>query len=738
MTKPMATTQCSNPECQTPNPLENKVCEKCEMPLLKRYLRPLGDWIESFEVGQLIDERYLLKSDKVVLDTKPGIPPEFTEDIPENIRKYLRLFPYRLHLPQIYTYYSSGDEEQPVEIGLLEYGTVPLNESGENRYPELLPSLTEVWSETKNNPLRQLNWLWQMAKLWQPLEGQQMVSSLLEPSLIRVNAGLVQLLDLHQDEHHFHSVKELGRLWLSLVEGTSPLIVDYLETLCNYLQRGKIPHPEYLLTYFEPALTQCGQWYDKKYQIFTLTDSGPTRDHNEDACYPLEKKLIEPNGSQPNFTIVCDGVGGQDGGEIASQLAIDTLVEEIPKLPLFAETRNAQKCTQELADVINLTNDRISERNDSEHRQDRQRMGTTVVLTVVHDHEVYLANVGDSRIYRITADSCHQVTVDDDLASREVRLGYLFYRDAIKYPNAGALVQALGMSNANSLYPNVTRLITDEDCIFLLCSDGLSDYDRVDQYWAQEIAPILATEKDLPTVGKELIKIANKKNGHDNVTISLLYCQIKLTSLEQTPLTIAAVEASLETIKEENQPTSELSDEFPSDLQPTEPLPTPEETLTVKKTNFPLILGVLVIVVLIVSAGVYGIWQLLQPTPIPIPVPSPSITPPSPPSPPTPSPQSSLPQPGTLILLTGVLRLSQTPDNNQPYPDIPADSILQILPQEAVEKNIKVKICQIAAETPPNTPSFKELEGKEAWITTPILSPSVYQPYQGEKVGSCL
>ncbi|MDJ0728929.1 MAG: serine/threonine-protein phosphatase [Crocosphaera sp.] len=724
----MATIQCSNPECQTINPSENRVCEKCETPLLKRYLRPLGDWIESLEVGQLVDERYWLISHQVVLDSKPGIPPEFSEDIPDKLRKYLRLFPYRLHLPQIYTYYNPFSEEsdQGGEIGLLEYGTIPLNESGEPRYPELLPKLTEIWPQAKDNPLRQLNWLWQMATLWQPLAGQQMVSSLLDFSLVAVNAGVIQLLDFHQDEHNFHSVKELGKLWLSLVEDTSPLIVDYLQSLCDYLQRGKIPHPEYLLTYFEPALTDCGRWYDKQYQIFTLTDAGPTRDHNEDACYPPAGELIEPPANQPNFTIVCDGVGGQDGGEIASNLAIDTLVEEIPKLPMFSETRNSQQGLQDLAEVISLSNNRISERNDAENRQDRQRMGTTLVLSLVHDHEVYLASVGDSRIYRITPESCHQVTTDDDLASREVRLGYLFYRDAIKYPNAGALVQALGMTNANSLYPNLTRLITDDDCIFLLCSDGLSDYDRVDQYWKLKIAGILTQEKDLPTVGKELIDVANDKNGHDNVTISLLYCQIKFSSVEPTPLSITSIEASFETAKEEINPTIDTSDDLPSDLQPTEPFPSRDETPVLKKRNFFLLFSLLGIIVLIIGAGVYGLWKLLQPTPTPISVPSPS-----------PPPQSSLPESGTMIQLRTTLSLEETPAGNQLAQDVPPDSILQILTQEDTQKAIKVKICQIAAETSPEALSLKELEGKEAWIATPNLQPSVYRPYQGETVGNC-
>ncbi|MGK7957240.1 MAG: protein phosphatase 2C domain-containing protein [Crocosphaera sp.] len=732
MTEPMATIQCSNPECQTNNPIENRLCEKCNTPLLRRYLRPLGNWVESLEIGTLVDERYLLISREVVLDSKPGIPPEFSEDIPEKIRKYLRLFPHRLHLPQIYTYYNPSPEDaedQGGEIALLEYGTIPLNELGKPHHPQLLPTLTEVWGQTQDNPLRQLNWLWQMAKLWQPLEGQQMVSSLLDPALVRVNAGVIQLLDYHPDEHNFHSVKELGQLWLSLIEGTSPLIVDYLQSLCDHLQHKKIPHPEYLLNYFEPALSHCGQWYEKKYQIFTLTDTGPTRDHNEDACYPQSGEQVDPPPNEPNFTIVCDGVGGQDGGEIASGLALDTLAQEIPQLPMFGEVRNSQQGLQDLAEVINLTNDRISERNDTEQRQNRQRMGTTLVLTLVHDHEVYLANVGDSRIYRITADGCHQVTIDDDLASREVRLGYLFYRDAIKYPNAGALVQALGMSNANSLYPNVTNLVTDEDCVFLLCSDGLSDYDRVDQYWDLTIAPILAQETDLPTVGEQLIDIANTQNGHDNVTISLLYCQIRFTAVDPTPLSIEDVETVLEAVKEETQSTIDPSDDLedlPSDLQPTVPLPENEETPTIKKTNLPLILGVFVILILILGAGIYGMGQLLQPSPTP-------ITRPSPP----PSPNASLPEEGTLIQLTEVISLSETVEGTQLDQDLPAESIVQILSQEDSEKGIKVKICQIAPQTSPEEPSLTELEGKEAWIATTALPSSVYQPYNGETVENC-
>ncbi|HEY9704626.1 MAG TPA: hypothetical protein V6C58_19450, partial [Allocoleopsis sp.] len=183
---------------------------------------------------------------------------------------------------------------------------------------------------------------------------------------------------------------------------------------------------------------------------------------------------------------------------------------------------------QQLESAVKLANDRICERNDQERRSDRGRMGTTVVMTLGDEHQVYIAHVGDSRVYRISKTGCHQVTLDDDVASREVRLGYYLYRDTLQHSASGALVQALGMSPSGNLHPNVQRLITDEECIFLLCSDGLSDYDRVDQYWEKEILPILTKSKNisLSDLGRKLIEIANTKNGHDNVTVGLVHCEI--------------------------------------------------------------------------------------------------------------------------------------------------------------------------------------------------------------------
>jgi len=101
-------------------------------------------------------------------------------------------------------------------------------------------------------------------------------------------------------------------------------------------------------------------------------------------------------------------------------------------------------------------------------------------------------------------------------------MGYALYREALQYPSAGALVQALGMGASARLRPTINRAILDEDCVFLLCSDGLSDRDRVEQYWESEILPILAGKTTVATAGKRLVEIANTRNGHAGDEVSII------------------------------------------------------------------------------------------------------------------------------------------------------------------------------------------------------------------------
>ena len=648
------TIQCQNLTCLSPNALTNRFCEKCGTPLVKPYLWMMGDWVRTYyHVGELIDNRYLVKQPQIVLDTKPAQAPQAPEEPPSWISLYLKLLPFHLHIPQVYGYIPSPDERLNMDIWLLEYGAIPLDETGELIYPELLPTLAEVWSQASD--LRQIHWLWQMAKLWHPLQKKAVVSSLLNPSLMRVNNQLLQLLELSKDEATAPNLRDLGALWAGLMPTAAANIQDFLASLTQELESGDLDRPESLIAILDYALQHYGGGQERSYEIFTCTDTGPLREHNEDACYPPTNQAITLAHGQNPLAIVCDGIGGQEGGEIAAQLAIETLPREINRSPTTDMEVYPESHSLVLEQAIRVTNDLISQRNDQESRQERQRMGTTLVMAFAQAQEMYAAHVGDSRIYWITPHSCHQVTVDDDLASREVKLGYLLYRDAIQYPNAGALVQALGMSSATNLHPTVQRLIIDQDCVFLLCSDGLSDYDRVEQYWDSEILPLLRGEKTVTAVGESLLQLANQKNGHDNSTIALVYCRVVPKAEPVTPLVYAQAKERI--IPDLNDQDFDYSgDTYPGEEVVTAiPTPPPASSSVSSHTSPPALTRVSPLVVGAIAVGVLGLlaaiaWQFLSPHPAfnpsisPAPVTSPSPTPGTIPPAPVTSPS---PTPGT-------------------------------------------------------------------------------------------
>ena len=644
----VTTLQCQNLTCLSPNALTNRFCEKCGTPLVKRYLWMMGDWVRTYyHVGELIDNRYLVKQPQIVLDTKPAQAPQAPDEPPSWISLYLKLLPFHLHIPQVYGYIPSPDERLNMDIWLLEYGTIPLDETGELIYPELLPTLAEVWSQASD--VRQIHWLWQMAKLWYPLQRKAVVSSLLNPSLTRVNNQLLQLLELSKDEATAPNLRDLGALWAGLMPTAAANIQDFLASLTQELESGDLDRPESLIAILDYALQHYGGGQERSYEIFTCTDTGPLREHNEDACYPPTNQAITLAHGQNPLAIVCDGIGGQEGGEIAAQLAIETLPREINRSATTDMEVYPDSHSLVLELAIRVTNDLISQRNDQESRQDRQRMGTTLVMAFAQAQEMYAAHVGDSRIYWITAHSCHQVTVDDDLASREVKLGYLLYRDAIQYPNAGALVQALGMSSATNLHPTVQRLIIDQDCVFLLCSDGLSDYDRVEQYWDSEIVPLLRGEKNVTAVGESLLQLANQKNGHDNSTIALVYCRVVPAAEPVRPLVYAQAKERI--IPDLNdQDFDHSSDTYPGEEVVTAiPTPPPASSSVSSRTSPPAPTSVSPLVVVVIAVGVLGLlaaiaWQFLSrhpasnPSISPAPVTSPSPTPVTTPSAPVTSP----------------------------------------------------------------------------------------------------
>ncbi|MEO1670319.1 MAG: PP2C family serine/threonine-protein phosphatase [Cyanobacteria bacterium J06631_2] len=517
MSHPEPKIQCSNPHCVASNSLEASICERCSTPIIRRYLWSNDKAIAPEQKQTLIDDRYLALTEQIFLDTQPTKPPLTPEEVPAEIVVYLQLFAYYPHIPQPYGLLNAR------QSWLFDYGTVPTTTSGELAYPQkLIPRIKDLWSEA--TPLQQLNWLWQIGKLWRSLAAKGVASSLLEPNLLGLNGQLLQLLHLKPDLEHQPTLRDLGSLWSEWADYAHASVKNVILQLAGNLETGTISQANQLVAVLDRAISLYCQTQQYSYRTYALSDSGPSRSNNEDAAYPLYERPQDISSAENGLAIVCDGVGGHDGGEIASGETIRYLQHKISALEL--KKLSSPTISHKLNKYINNANDIISKRNDTEQRQERQRMGTTLVMALSCAQEMYLGHVGDSRIYWITRNSCHQMTVDDDLASREVRLGYALYRDSLQYPSAGALIQALGMRDSAALHPNLQRYIIDDECIFLLCTDGLSDFDRIEQQWRYNILPLLAEKQDLASAVKELVNLANEKNGHDNVTVALVHCQV--------------------------------------------------------------------------------------------------------------------------------------------------------------------------------------------------------------------
>ncbi|WAS04721.1 protein phosphatase 2C domain-containing protein [Gloeomargaritales cyanobacterium VI4D9] len=511
--------ECSNPNCYSLNPETNRVCQVCSAPLEFIFLWVTGDPLVGVELERPYQERYSLRGPNLLLDLQPGRQPLSLDTIPTEAQPYLRLFPFRLHLPQIRAVLPVGGQPRLAltQVPLLpeEYGTST---------PRLKPvqPFGKAWGEATG--FRQLSWLWQIARLWPMLSYQQVAGSLLQPQLLRVEGPVFRLRELVHDGGQATLV-QLGELLSRLIPTTQPVVRGLMEQVCEGMIQQQITSAEELAQRVDRGLDEFRHTWNGQVSVVALTDPGPTRRRNEDACYPAPHQHSRLTGTDGlPFAIVCDGIGGHEGGDMASNLAIETVSQQLnPRVLAKVDTKVV---TEELATIVCNANDRITQVNNQQQRQERQRMGTTLTMTLLRDYEVFLANVGDSRIYWITRYGCYQVTTDDDVASREVRLGYSIYPQALRQPAAGALVQALGINASNLLHPTVQRFPLDEDSVFLLCSDGLSDNNLVDQYWQLELLPVLTGEVDLPTATQRLIDLANQKNGHDNVTVVLVHYQV--------------------------------------------------------------------------------------------------------------------------------------------------------------------------------------------------------------------
>ncbi|WP_413200442.1 serine/threonine phosphatase [Nostoc piscinale] len=258
------------------------------------------------------------------------------------------------------------------------------------------------------------------------------------------------------------------------------------------------------------------------------TDVGRQRQHNEDYFgidTKIEKLELPRNRiyQARGLYILCDGMGGHAGGEIASELAVNTVKQYFQE---FWQT-NQRPTEANMREAVYLANQAIYQLNQQDARSGIGRMGTTLVILVIQDTEAVVAHVGDSRLYRLTRKrGLEQITVDHEVGQREIARGV---EPSIAYarPDAYQLTQALGPRDESAIYPDVEFFDINEDSLLILASDGLSDNDLLETHWKSHLLPLLSSGASLERGVNELIDVANQKNGHDNITAILVRAKVR-------------------------------------------------------------------------------------------------------------------------------------------------------------------------------------------------------------------
>ncbi|PLZ16891.1 protein phosphatase 2C domain-containing protein [Fischerella thermalis] len=615
---------CPNPICTHPtNPVGNRVCANCQTPLIHRYLWVIGSSAGTILQGEKVADRYEVIAPRIWLDTQPGKLPDIPGTIPKEIIPYLRLHQQRLHLPQVYGFVRSQTEAAD-DILLLE--NVPIDEAG-----NLYSALTKAWQQA--TAVRQVYWLWQILQLWQPLSELGVATSLLIPNNLRVQGWCVRLLQLQQSGQP--SIKHLGECWQPLVVTAKSQVARDLQKIVQQMCSGEAELKD-IAAQLNGLLLASAAELPLSIKVAGATDKGPEAlIQNEDTCYPHNNNAIA-DSLLPRVAIVCDGIGGHEGGEVASQLAVQSVKLQIRAL-LQEVTEQAEivppdLLQQQLEASLRVINNIICNCNDEQKRTGTQRMATTIVMAAQipqriqttagwqsdNAHELYLINVGDSRAYWITRNYCQLLTVDDDVATREVCHARSLYRQALQRPDATALTQALGTKHGELLRPLVQRFILEEDGILLLCSDGLSDNNLVEQAWRDYSAPVFTGELTLEEAVHAWIKLANQKNGHDNVSVVLAHYRLSpdyLVPVTQKKLQIEVVEEKqVEIVPEEPQLEESEFAESSQVLLELDISPISETSNTTQRQRKPLVLllGLLALLLGGATVGLFA-WQQLQP-----------------------------------------------------------------------------------------------------------------------------
>ena len=254
---------------------------------------------------------------------------------------------------------------------------------------------------------------------------------------------------------------------------------------------------------------------------------GFVRTKNEDNLYCDGKSItteicLKPfylkNFAQtPCIFAVCDGMGGESHGDLASMTTINVLSEYAEKIKSQTSSDTINKAVQSFISDVNSRLCRIM-------REKSLRMGTTLALVVISDELVRAYNIGDSRIYKLDNGTLSRISEDHTIVAQKIKMGLLTEEEARHDRNRHVLTRCLGVfEDEMVLTPHIIPPFhANEGCRLLLCSDGLTD-----MLTDKEIQNIMLEHKDTSSAVNELTNCVLQNGGKDNITCIIIDFKLK-------------------------------------------------------------------------------------------------------------------------------------------------------------------------------------------------------------------
>ena len=231
------------------------------------------------------------------------------------------------------------------------------------------------------------------------------------------------------------------------------------------------------------------------------TDTGNKRNNNQDSIFFSD----QPIGPLPNLYIVADGMGGHKAGDQASKMAIDITVD-------FVKNSTLGNPIAVLKRAMIYANNEIYKAASKD--PELTGMGTTMVVAVAQEGKLYVANVGDSRLYVVNSE-IKQITMDHSLVEELIRKGELERKRGRNHPEKNIITKAMG--SKEEVIPDFFEIDINSEDKYLLCSDGLSNMVEDD-----EIRDIVVDNYKLEDIAQALVDRANYYGGSDNISVVVI------------------------------------------------------------------------------------------------------------------------------------------------------------------------------------------------------------------------